>query len=108
MQKGCGVWVEQPEGNGGLIGSSWRRGTVTAAGGAAVSVALDPERAGAPPMVVSVPASIVQPANPALLDAIRCAALEHAPVLPCCLPRTSARDVAGCLLPPPPCRIGPD
>ncbi|PSC73257.1 myosin-1-like [Micractinium conductrix] len=70
LQKGCGVWVEQPEGNGGLIGSSWRRGTVTAAGGAAVSVALDPERAGAPPMVVSVPASIVQPANPALLDAI--------------------------------------
>ena len=65
--KGSRVWVHRGS-------EGWRRGTVAGGGGGSLRVALDCEQLGeAAGPEVTVPADAVEPANPALLDGVRCA-----------------------------------
>lgn len=71
LSKGSRVWVHRGD-------EGWRRGTVAGASGGSLRVALDCQQLGeAAGPEVAVPADAVEPANPALLDGVRCAACRH-------------------------------
>lgn len=70
------MWVRQAgsAAGGTAADSEWQRGTVVAPADAqgAVSIALEPPSGRGPPTVVSAQPQNVEPANPALLDGVRC------------------------------------